>query len=108
MHMLLTCGRNLKVYVHIQLACVRRPMYAHAYSCLKTLIQVFCFCSFFYFTSYVSVFTFLYDFFTFLFLCSHVCLSLYDRLWFSLKVLALMLCHSFTCPFINAIGVVMQ
>ena len=43
------CIRKLEVCVCIQMACVHRPMYVHAYSCPETLIQVFMFlflCSF--------------------------------------------------------------
>ena len=41
MRMLLACVHKLEVGVSIQLACVCRPMYAHAYSCLETLILSF-------------------------------------------------------------------
>ena len=41
--MLLACVRKLEVCILIQLAHVHRPMYAHTYSCPKTLIQVLCF-----------------------------------------------------------------
>ena len=41
MRMLLACVHKLEVWVSIQLACVCRPMDAHAYSCLETLILSF-------------------------------------------------------------------
>jgi len=64
---LLACIRKLEVCIHIQLGCVRRPMYVHIYSCPETLIQVFL-VLFPYFIIYASVLTILFVFES-LFLC---------------------------------------
>ena len=49
--------RRLEVCVCIQLACIHRPMYAHAYLCLKTLTKFFASICSISFMSYASIFT---------------------------------------------------
>ena len=80
------CSRRLKVCVHVHLAYVRRPMYAHIYSCPKILILIFLFllCWLFYLICLCFI------------LCSHVYLSLYARLGFIFLFLNLN-----TMPFIH-------
>ena len=73
------CVRMLKVCICIQLDCVRKPMYAHAYSCLETLTQVFYFCFFISFIWYASVLTFFSFFFFFFFLIMF--LGIYFSIW---------------------------
>ena len=69
--MFLACAHRLDVCVRIQLACVCRPMYVHAYSCPETLILSFLFHLLCLFHIISSVLTFLYAFcvYVFLFTC---------------------------------------
>ena len=94
-----------------KLDCVRRPILACVCHCLETLI-------FFLFVCFIPAFTCLFClifFFSYVLVsislyasASHVYLSFNMlRLGFLCLFLALMLCHSFTYPCINAIGVVL-
>ena len=91
-----TTGMRMQAYVCARILVPRNPNSSFLLVFLL-LFYIICLC-----------FYLIVCFLSFLFLCSHVCLSLYAKLGFSLKVLTLMLCHSFTCPFIDAIGAMMQ
>ena len=99
------CICRLEVCVCIQLTCVCKPMYAHTYLCLETLIQVFCFCFF-----YILCLCFA------LFACSWVTASLFiyffaldmTRLGCSLCFLLWYHKHALIWLYIDVIGAVMQ
>ena len=91
-----TQARNMRTHttsMHTQAyvcACILVPRNPNSSFLLLFLLLFYIICLYFYL---------LVCFLSFLFLCSHVCFSLYARLGFSIKVLALMLCHSFACQF---------